>query len=93
VLSVHNAGVPIPPKLLATIFDPMLRHATTAESTTRRAPGSIGLGLYIVREIVDAHGGTIGITSTTHEGTTFTVRLPRQPPAEGDDRSGGKAVK
>ena len=56
VLSVHNEGAPIPPDLLPTIFDPLVRYATR-ESTARRKPGSIGLGLYIVREIVVAKGG------------------------------------
>ncbi|RKG99324.1 hypothetical protein D7V97_31825 [Corallococcus sp. CA053C] len=37
----------------------------------------MGLGLYIVRHIVDAHGGTIDVHSTQEHGTTFTVRLPR----------------
>jgi sigma-B regulation protein RsbU (phosphoserine phosphatase) len=40
--------------------------------------GSMGLGLYIVREIVAAHGGSIEARSSEAEGTTFTVRLPRR---------------
>lgn len=47
-------------------------------------PGSLGLGLYIVREIVIAHRGTVEVTSTAEEGTTFTVRLPQLRPVEGD---------
>ena len=85
VLSVHNEGAPIPSELMATIFDPLVRNATL-ESTARRVPGSIGLGLYIVREIVIAHAGTIEVASTAQEGTTFTVRLPRQRPVGGDRR-------
>ena len=77
VLSVHNEGAPIPTEALPTLFDPLVRHATT-ESALRRAPGSIGLGLYIVREIVNAKGGTITVASTAQQGTTFTVRIPRQ---------------
>jgi signal transduction histidine kinase len=77
VLSVHNEGAPIPPEALPTLFDPLVRHATV-ESALRRAPGSIGLGLYIVREIVNAKGGTITVTSTAQQGTTFTVRIPRE---------------
>ncbi|MEX2489481.1 MAG: HAMP domain-containing sensor histidine kinase [Pseudomonadales bacterium] len=77
VLSVHNEGAPIPPDMLTKVFDPLVRHVT-AESTLRRDPGSIGLGLYIVREIVLAHGGTIKVASTAQEGTRFTVYLPRQ---------------
>lgn len=77
VLSVHNEGAPIPPEALPTLFDPLVRHATV-ESALRRTPGSIGLGLYIVREIVNAKGGTITVASTAQQGTTFTVRIPRQ---------------
>jgi signal transduction histidine kinase len=78
VLSVHNEGMPIPSEALPTLFDPLVRHAT-AESASQRAQGSIGLGLYIVREIVNAHGGTIEVASTAQQGTTFIVRIPRQP--------------
>ena len=79
VLSVHNEGPPIPTEMLATIFDPLVRYATS-ESAAKRVSGSIGLGLYIVREVVVAHGGTIAVTSTAQEGTTFTVRLPQTAP-------------
>jgi signal transduction histidine kinase len=85
VLSVNNEGPPIPPDLLAMIFDPLMRH-TMAASSAPRVPGSIGLGLYIVREIVVAHGGTVEVASTAQAGTTFTVRLPRSQPVEGDRR-------
>ena len=77
VLSVHNEGTPIPSEALPTLFDPLVRHATV-ESASQRAPGSVGLGLYIVREIVNAHGGTIEVASTAQQGTTFIVRIPRQ---------------
>lgn len=89
VLSVHNEGVPIPPDLLPTIFDPLKRYATR-ESAAARSPGSIGLGLYIVREIVVAKGGTVEVASTAEEGTTFTVRIPRFLPVEGDNRDDAK---
>ena len=79
VLSVHNEGSPIPSEMLTTIFDPLRRY-TQLESTERQTSRSIGLGLYIVREVVVAHGGTITVTSTAQEGTTFTVRLPRTAP-------------
>lgn len=78
VLSIHNEGAPIPPEALPTLFDPLVRHVTT-ESALRRVAGSIGLGLYIVREIVNAQGGTIAVASTAQQGTTFTVRIPRLP--------------
>ncbi len=82
VLIVRNEGSPIPPEMLATIFDPLTRH-TMPDSTAQRVPGSIGLGLYIVREIVVAHGGTVEVAST-EESTTFTVRLPQPRPVKGD---------
>lgn len=74
VLEFHNAGTPIPPRSLARIFEPMER----GTSEQAKAGGtSIGLGLFIVRSIVRAHGGTIDVRSTATEGTTFTVKLPR----------------
>ena len=91
VLSVHNEGPPIPPDLLPTLFDPLTRYATR-ESTSQRTPGSIGLGLYIVREIVAANGGTVSVTSTAEEGTTFTVRMPRFFAAEDQGRGEAKAA-
>jgi len=79
VLSVHNEGPPIPAEMLTTIFDPLMRYAASG-TAAERVSGSIGLGLYIVREVVVAHGGTVTVASTAQEGTTFTVRLPRTVP-------------
>ena len=76
LIAVRNQGKPIPAHVLPTIFDPLVRGATSTEP--RRTPGSIGLGLYIVREVAAAHGGTADLTSTP-DGTTATVRLPRHP--------------
>ncbi|MGE6760307.1 PAS domain-containing protein [Corallococcus interemptor] len=72
VLEVHNGGAPIAPDVLPRIFQPMQRGVPGMDAATR----SVGLGLYIVRTIVQAHGGTIDVTSTQGAGTTFTVRLP-----------------
>jgi signal transduction histidine kinase len=47
-------------------------------SRSNKRRGGIGLGLYIAREIVIAHGGTIAVASSEGAGTVFTVRLPRQ---------------
>ena len=81
-----------PPDVLPAIFDPLVRYATR-ESAALRRPGSIGLGLYIVREIVVAKGGTMEVASTAQEGTTFTVRIPRILPIEGDNRDDAKAAR
>jgi signal transduction histidine kinase len=77
VVVVHNGGPPIPAGELPQIFDPLVR-GSSAEHPKSNRPGSIGLGLYISREIARSHGGSIGVTSTERDGTTFTVRLPRQ---------------
>jgi hypothetical protein len=74
LISVFNKGEPIPPAVLPTIFDPLVRGPTSVQQ--RRTPGSIGLGLYIVREIATAHGGSAELTSDAG-GTTATIRLPR----------------
>jgi signal transduction histidine kinase len=71
--TVHNAGPPIPAELLPILYDPFRR----LERSDSRGPRSYGLGLYIAREIVLAHGGAVDVTSTQEAGTTFTVRLPR----------------
>ena len=76
VVVVHNGGPPIPPGELPQIFDPLVR-GSSAEHPKPNRPSSIGLGLYIAREIARSHGGSIGVTSTDRDGTTFTVRLPR----------------
>jgi signal transduction histidine kinase len=77
VLEVHNGGDPIPPGELPKIFDPLIR-GSSAEHPKSNRPGSIGMGLYIAREVAKSHGGRIDVTSTVKEGTSFTVRLPRE---------------
>jgi signal transduction histidine kinase len=73
VLSVHNEGAPIPPERLGSIFQPLQR----ASGEVDKAGRGIGLGLYIVKQVVEAHGGDVRVESTLEAGTTFTVRLPR----------------
>ncbi|HEX8820384.1 MAG TPA: PAS domain S-box protein [Archangium sp.] len=84
LLEVHNAGAPIPSEQLPRMFEPLERGTGQQD----RVGSSIGLGLFIVRHIVEAHGGTISVRSEAKEGTTFTVHLPRKcqtppPPGEG----------
>lgn len=73
-LSVKNSGTiaDFDPSLL---FDPFRR--ATEETKSRRSKG-LGLGLYIVQQIVHAHGGRIAVESSSAEGTTFVVKLPRR---------------
>jgi len=80
VLSVHNEGVPIPADAIGRIFESLIRYEEATETDDGDTPsGSInlGLGLYITKEIVAAHGGMIGVASSEKEGTIFTVRFPR----------------
>ena len=81
VVVIHNGGPPIPPGELPQIFDPLVR-GSSAEHPKRNRPGSIGLGLYIAREVARSHGGRIDVTSTLEAGTAFTVRLPRHRPVK-----------
>ena len=73
LLAVHNGGRPIPSDALATIFDPLVR-GPSPESPKQRQAGSIGLGLYVAREVAIAHGGAIDVKSSAANGTIFTVR-------------------
>ena len=75
VLEVHNEGPPIPRDAVSTLFEPMIRHAPANDL----ASPNLGLGLYIAEQVVTAHGGTIDVTSTEVDGTTFVVHLPRHP--------------
>jgi PAS domain S-box-containing protein len=77
-LMVHNQGAPIPPERLAHVFEPFER------AEARDKSSGLGLGLYIVHQVVLGHGGTVEVTSTEEEGTSFTVRLPRYSVASED---------
>ena len=74
VISVANEGPVIPEKDLAQLFEAM-KHASDDRARDRR---HLGLGLYIVDKIVAAHGGSIDVRSSSEEGTSFTVHLPRR---------------
>jgi signal transduction histidine kinase len=76
-IEVHNGGDPIPPGELQKIFDPLIR-GSSAEHPRKNRPNSIGLGLYIAREVAKSHSGRIDVSSTAEEGTSFTIRLPRE---------------
>src|ERR1700722_8130908 len=73
-LRVTNQGTPIPSELQQSIFDPFVHRETGSPASSSKG---LGLGLFIVKEIVTAHQGTVEVTSTETEGTTFTVKLPQ----------------
>lgn len=74
ILEVADNGVGISEEGLQVIFD---RFHQVDSSSTRKV-GGFGLGLFIVKQLVDAHGGDIDVTSTEGVGTTFTVRFPKR---------------
>ena len=75
VLSVKNAGPPITAAGMESLFDPLQRGAHGDAETERT---SLGLGLFIVRQIVRAHGGLVSLSSANGR-TTFKVKLPKMP--------------
>lgn len=70
-IAIRNQGPPIPAEQLETLFEPFMRGRAAADPQR-----SLGLGLYIVKEIVETHGGTVEVSSTAAAGTTFTLQLP-----------------
>jgi signal transduction histidine kinase len=76
-VSVQNQGPPIPKATLDSMFEPLVRGAEA-----NLAGYNLGLGLYIVREIAHAHGGTASVESNAASGTVFTLRMPRDASSE-----------
>ena len=72
VVTVQDTGEGIPPEDLARIFE---RFYQVDKSRRRRQTGA-GLGLSIVQQVIQAHGGTIDVASAVGEGTVFTIKLP-----------------
>ena len=86
VITVHNQGPPIPARLREQMFEPFKRGEGIGESW-----GGVGLGLYIVREIVRAHGGAVVVSSDDATGTMFEVTLPAHaPPRAGSTLGPGR---
>lgn len=75
IVQVHNAGPPIPSDVIARIFEPFEQGPDAGQS----ARANVGLGLYIVKQIVEAHEGTVDVCSREGKGTSFVVKLPRSP--------------
>jgi two-component system NtrC family sensor kinase len=86
-ICVSDNGPGIAAELQSRIFDPFF--------TTKDVGHGMGLGLFIVYEIIDEHGGCVAVRSTPGQGTTFCIRLPRvddlrgQPGLDAGGRQGG----
>ncbi len=76
ILSVTDNGEGIPPDAISDVFDRFQR------AVDRNQHKGLGLGLWIVREYVESHGGTVDVDSTLGKGSTFTVRLPVDGPQD-----------
>jgi len=85
-LSVRDHGQGIPPEDQARLFQRFERGQNAADG------GGLGLGLYIVRHIVEAHGGRIELTSEVGAGSVFTVSLPAALPDEAAPGALGRAA-
>jgi signal transduction histidine kinase len=88
-VSISDRGIGIAPADQRRIFDPFYRAPNVVAAQIQGA----GLGLSLVKRIVEAHAGRITLTSAPGEGSTFTVSLPVLPgdPAAGDERIGQAA--
>ena len=76
VLTVEDSGFGISPELLPFIFDMYVQ----ADRTLDRARGGLGIGLALVRRLVELHGGSVTASSAGEgHGSTFTVRLKQIP--------------
>jgi signal transduction histidine kinase len=74
-LSMENEGPTMPPEAVEVLFEP-LRRAANSHAKAERI--SMGLGLFIVRQVAQAHGATVSVDSADGR-TVFTVMLPRAP--------------
>jgi signal transduction histidine kinase len=81
VLSVTDTGIGIPADELPRIWDRLYR------GDKSRSERGLGLGLSLVKAIVEAHGGSVAVTSTPGAGSRFELRLPAERPATAEQRS------
>jgi signal transduction histidine kinase len=75
-ISVKNAGPVISKETRDSLFEPLVRGVSSDGTGV-----NLGLGLYIVREIAQAHGGCVSVDSSAENGTVFEIRLPRHADA------------
>jgi signal transduction histidine kinase/CheY-like chemotaxis protein len=99
-LTVSDTGIGIAPEHLSTIFDRFQQ----VDATSKRRHGGLGIGLAVVKGLVELHGGTVRVDSTVGEGSVFTITLPQASaasdaiartelpaPSESDDAGGPRS--
>jgi signal transduction histidine kinase len=84
-IEVKNQGPTIPEDALQVIFNPMVQLRSELAGAPDPLSTSLGLGLFIAREIVMEHGGTLEVESSSPDGTVFRVKLPRIFEARGKE--------
>ena len=85
LLTVSDTGVGIAPDLLPHVFDVFVQGTISLD----RAQGGLGIGLSLVRRLVELHGGSVSATSSGGgAGSSFTIRLPRAEPAQASEPAG-----
>ena len=79
ILEISDTGLGMPPELIGRVFDLFVQ----GERTLAREPGGLGIGLTMVKRLVELHGGTVQAKSDgPNHGATFTVELPAIEPPE-----------
>ncbi|MBL9175381.1 MAG: response regulator [Verrucomicrobiales bacterium] len=79
VLQVSDTGIGIPAESLPRVFDRFWQ----ADASSQRKHQGVGIGLALVKELVEIQGGTVDVSSVVGQGTTFTLRLPWIEPKAG----------
>ena len=80
-IRIADNGVGIPPDQLRMIFEPFF----TTKQPDEHGRGGTGLGLSVCRQIIEQHHGRIRVESVAGKGSSFTVKLPKRLPADGDE--------
>ncbi|NPV60609.1 MAG: PAS domain-containing protein [Actinobacteria bacterium] len=87
-ISVKDEGIGISPWHLPSVFS---KFSQVDDGDARKAPG-LGIGLYLAREIVEAHGGTLEVWSRPDQGSVFTLVLPAVEEREAEERAALKTT-